>query len=96
MITETEPVQAALDELRQLQGGERIEFADLVIRGAKDKVQELEAESEAARQAGREIAEWIRTGNGPKVDLKAAEEVKYLGLVARYEDDDEPQGAADR
>jgi hypothetical protein len=93
MITETEPVQAALDELRSLQGGEPIEFADLVIRGAKDKVEELKAE--AARQAGREIAEWIRTGNGPKVDLEAAEEVKYLGLVANYDDDD-PQGAAAR
>jgi hypothetical protein len=85
MITETEPVQAALDELRRLQGGERIEFADLVIRGAKDKVRELEAESESAQRACQEMAEWIRTGNGPKVDIKAAEEVKYLGLVARYE-----------
>lgn len=85
MITETEPVQAVLDELRRLQGGERIEFADLVIRGAKDKIRELEAESESARQAWREMAEWIRTGEGPKVDLEAAEEVKYLGLVANYD-----------
>ncbi|MGB7686575.1 MAG: hypothetical protein WBL45_12435 [Solirubrobacterales bacterium] len=88
MITETEPVKAALDELRQLEGGEPIEFADLVIRGAKDKVRELEAESEETRRAIEDMVEWIRTGNGPKVDLKAAEEVKYLGLVARYEDDD--------
>jgi hypothetical protein len=85
MITETEPVRAALDELRRLQGGERIEFADLVIRGAKDKVRELEAEGEAARRAGQEIAEWIRTGEGPKVDLEAAKAVKYHGLVANYE-----------
>lgn len=95
MITETEPVQAALDELRELQGGERIEFADLVIRGAKDKVRELEAEKESARQAWREMAEWIRTGEGPQLDIAAAEEVKYLGLVANYDDDD-PQGAAAR
>jgi hypothetical protein len=31
------------------------------------------------------MAEWIRTGEGPKVDIAAAEEVKYLGLVANYE-----------
>ena len=95
MITETEPVQAALDELRQLEGGEPIEFADLVIRGAKDKVRELEAESEETRRAIEDMVEWIRTGNGPQLDIAAAEEVKYLGLVARYDDDD-PQSAAAR
>jgi hypothetical protein len=84
MITETEPVKAALDELRQVQGGEKVELPDLVIRGAKDKVRELKAESESAQQARREIAEWIRTGNGPKVDVEAAEEVKRLGLIANY------------
>lgn len=86
MITETEPVKAALDELRQLQGGEKVELPDLVIRGAKDKIRELEAEGESARQAGREVAEWIRSGNGPEVDLEAAEEVKYLGLEAKYDE----------
>jgi len=90
MITETEPVKAALDELRELQGGEKVDFADLVVRGAKDKVREFEAEGEAARQAAQDVAEWIRTGEGPKVDIEAAEEVKYLGLVANYDDDDEP------
>jgi hypothetical protein len=84
-ITETEPVREALDELRRLQGGERIEFPDLLIRGAKDKVRELTAESDSASQARQEIAEWIRTGNGPKVDVAAADEVKHLGLVANYD-----------
>lgn len=84
MITETEPVKAALDELRQMQGGEKVEFPDLVIRGAKDKVRELKADRESARQAQQEIAEWFRTGNGPKVDVEAADEVKRLGLVANY------------
>jgi hypothetical protein len=85
MITETEPVKTVLDELRQLQGGEKVEFADLVIRGAKDKIRELKAESESARRAGEEIAEWIRTGEGPEVDVAAAEEAKHLGLVANYD-----------
>jgi hypothetical protein len=86
MITETEPVKTALDELRRLQGGEKVEFGDLVIRGAKDKVRELEAKRESLRQAAQDVAEWIRTGEGPKVDVEAAEEVKYLGLVANYDD----------
>jgi hypothetical protein len=87
MITETVPVQAALDELRRLQGGEKVEFGDLVIRGAEDRIRELRAQSESARRAREEIAEWIRLGNGPKIDLEAAEEVKYLGLVANYDDE---------
>ncbi|HEX5593380.1 MAG TPA: hypothetical protein VFX35_08535 [Solirubrobacterales bacterium] len=86
MITETDPVKAALDELRRLQGGEKVELADLVIRGAEDKIRELRAQSEPARQAREDIAEWIRCGNGPEVDLAAAEEVKHLGLVANYDE----------
>lgn len=86
MITETDPVKQVLDELRQLQGGEKVELPDLVIRGAKDKIRELEAEGEPAREASREIAEWIRAGSGPKVDLEAAEAVKHVGLEANYDE----------
>jgi hypothetical protein len=86
MITETEPVKEVLDELRLLQGGEKVEFPDLVIRGAEDKIRELRESGEPARQAGREIAEWIRSGNGPDIDLEAAEEVKHLGLEANYDE----------
>lgn len=86
MITETEPVKEVLDELRHAQGGERIEFPDLVIRGAKDKLRELKAADGPAQQAREEIAEWIRSGNGPQVDVAAAEEVKHLGLVANYDE----------
>jgi hypothetical protein len=87
MITETQPVKTVLDELRQIQGGEKVELPDLVIRGAEDKIRELRAQSESARRAREEIAEWIRSGNGPKIDLKAAAEVKYLGLEANYDDE---------
>lgn len=86
MITETEPVQRVLDELRRLQGGEKIEFPDLVVRGAEDKIRELRAQSEPVRRAREEIAEWIRSGKGPQVDLDAADEVKHLGLVAKYDE----------
>lgn len=81
MVTETPPVKQALDELRRVQGGEKIEFPDLVIRGAREKVRELRAGSEPARRARLEIAEWIRTSSGPSVDLAAAEEVKGLRLA---------------
>jgi len=86
MITETEPVKEALDELRRAQGGERIEFSDLVIRGAKEKTRELRAAGEPARRARAQIADWIRSGNGPQIDVAAAEEVKHLGLVANYDE----------
>lgn len=86
MITETAPVKSVLDQLRGLQGGEKVDLPDLVIRGAEDKIRQLKAESESARRAREEIAEWIRSGNGPKIDLKAAEEVKYVGLEANYDE----------
>jgi hypothetical protein len=88
MITETQPVKEVLDELRRMQGGEKVEFADLVIRGAEAKIRELRTPgSEATRQAGREIAAWIRSSDRPRPDLKAAEEVKHLGLEANYPDE---------
>jgi hypothetical protein len=87
MITETEPIMRVLDELRRVQGGEKVDFGDLVIRGAEDKIRELRASSEMARESREEIEEWIRLGNGPKIDLKAAEEVKYLGLEPPYGDE---------
>jgi hypothetical protein len=85
MITETQPVQDVLDKLRLVQGGEKVDFADLVIRGAQDKIRELRTPgSETTRQAGREIIEWLHSPDRPRPDLKAAEEVKYLGLEANY------------
>lgn len=79
-------MREALDELRRVQGGERVELPDLVIRGARDKVRELMAESSSAGRARQEIAEWIRTGNGPKVGIAAAAEAKHLGLLANYDE----------
>lgn len=86
MITETEPVKKVLDELRQLQGGEKVELPDLVIRGAEEKIRELRAEGESVRQAREDIANWILSGAGPAVDVAAADEVKHLGLVANYDE----------
>jgi hypothetical protein len=87
-ITETPSVQAALDKLRSKLGeAERIDFAELVTLGAQVKARRLADRSEEARRARREMIDWILSGNGPKVDLDAAAEVKHLGLIARYDDE---------
>jgi len=86
-ITETPPVQEALDELRARLNGDPIDFAELMILGARAKARRLPAggDTEKARRARHELAEMIRTRSVP-VDLKAAEEVKHLGLIANYDE----------
>jgi hypothetical protein len=81
-------VQEALDELRAKLNGERIDFGELVILGARAKARRLpdHGDSEKARRARREVADWIRNGTGPRVDIEAAEEVKHLGLIANYDE----------
>jgi hypothetical protein len=85
-ITETPSVQAALDKLRARLGeAERIDFAELVKLGAEAKARSLSERDREARRASAEIVDWILNGTGPKVDVDAADEVKHLGLIARYE-----------
>ena len=86
-ITETPPVQEALDELRSKLGeGERVDFAELVTLGAEVKARRLDIDDVANRAARKRVADMIRTGSFPyEVDIKAAEEVKYLGLIPKYE-----------
>jgi uncharacterized protein with ACT and thioredoxin-like domain len=82
MITETPPVQAALDELRAELRGERIDFAELVVIGARAKARRLREDAPAARAARDRLAGMIRRGDIP-VDVQAADEVKRLGLSAQ-------------
>jgi hypothetical protein len=86
MITETPPVREALDELRAKLKGERIDFAELVIMGARAKTRRLPDQGREAREAREQLAAWILTGSGPKMDLAAAEEVKHLGLIANSDE----------
>jgi hypothetical protein len=80
-ITETPPVQAALDELRSKLGeGQRIDFAELVTLGAQAKARCLSEESPTARAARKRLIDEVLHGDGP-VDIGAAEEVKRLGLI---------------
>jgi hypothetical protein len=85
-ITETPPVQAALDELRAKLNGEPIDFAELVVLGARAKARRLPDEDERTRAALEDLADWIRNGTGPKLDIAAADEVKRLGLIANHDE----------
>jgi hypothetical protein len=85
-ITETPPVQEALDELRAKLNGERVDLAELVILGAHAKARRLPNNTEKALEARRRLAEWIRNGNPGMVDMAAAKEVKHLGLIAKYDE----------
>jgi len=88
-ITETQPVHEALDELRAKLNGHPIDMAELVILGARAKARRLPngGDTAKARKARKELADWIRNGNGPKMDIAAADEVKHLGLIANYDDE---------
>ena len=80
-ITETPSVREALDELRARLDGERIDYAELVVLGARSKVRQLPDDAKAAREAARRLAELVR-GRSIPVDVGAADEVKRLGLIA--------------
>ncbi len=79
MITETPPVQEALDELRDELGGERVDFAELVAIGARVKTRGLRAGNPAARVARDTLAAMVRTRSIP-IDVQAADEAKRLRL----------------
>ena len=81
-ITETPPVQAALDELRGELGGERIELGELVVLGADAKLAALRAERAGGAELRRRLADRIRSGTVP-VSREAAEEVRASGWARR-------------
>ncbi len=81
-VTETPRVRAALDALRLR--GERVRIGDLVIRGARERLRELEAErADEANKAKlrRQLVERLRTGEG--IDVDAAYEVREHGWIHR-------------
>lgn len=86
-ITETPLVKEALDELRARLGGERIDYSELIVLGARMKTRQLPDDAKAAREAAQRLAERIRRRLLP-VDVQAADEVKYRGLIA-----DRPRGS---
>ena len=84
-ITETPPLQEELDRLRAEAGSQKLDFAELVLLGAREKRRRLEQDSEAARAARSRLAAMILNRTGPEPDIAAADEVKTLGLIANYE-----------
>lgn len=82
-ITETPPVQDALDELRRELGEDRVELPDLVIRGAREKTRELRGRSRSVQDARIRLARAIRQGSGIDADeVRLADEAKQVGLSA--------------
>jgi hypothetical protein len=71
-------VREALDALRRR--GERVRLDDLVIRGARERLREMEVarEREAHNaELRRQLVEQLRTGEG--LDVDAAYEVRERG-----------------
>lgn len=77
-ITETPPVEKALDELRDELDGERLELPELVILGAREKISQLRAERAQGAGLRRRLAERIRLRDVP-VEAEAADEVRRRG-----------------
>jgi hypothetical protein len=81
-VTETPPVREALDALRVR--GERVRMGELVIRGARERLRELEAERDDEAQRAelrRRLVERLHTGEG--IDVDAAYEVREHGWIHR-------------
>ena len=77
-ITETPPVQAALDELREALGKDRVEMGELVILGAQEKLSRVRAERDDAAVLRHRLADRIRRRDIP-ADRTAADEVRRTG-----------------
>lgn len=88
-ITETPPVQEALDRLRAQVGSQKIDYAELLVLGAEEKARRLERESDAARAARERLARYILEGDDDPELVRLADEVKTLGLIANYPDSED-------
>jgi hypothetical protein len=77
-ITETPPVKAALDELRDELGDARLELGELVILGAHQKVAQLRAGRDDTAARRGQLAGRIRRREVP-ADRDAADEVRRVG-----------------
>jgi hypothetical protein len=77
-ITETPPVEAALDELRGELGTERVELGELVVLGARAKLAALRAQHAGDAALRRRLADRVRS-RAVLVDREAADEVRANG-----------------
>ncbi|HET7443254.1 MAG TPA: hypothetical protein VFJ57_01205 [Solirubrobacterales bacterium] len=84
-VTETPPVQAALDELRAELGEERIQLGELVILGANVKLAALRSRRDDRAARLQSLARRVRNREMPGIDLGAAREVRTKGWVREWE-----------
>lgn len=81
-ITETPSVQAALEELQNELGSERIKLGELVVLGADAKLAALRIERKDGETLRRRLADRVRS-HQPLVSQEAAEEVRASGWARR-------------
>lgn len=77
-ITETPPVEAALDELRRELGTESVELSELVVLGAAAKLASIRADRDSDARLRRRLADRVRSRSLP-VDVHAAELARRTG-----------------
>jgi hypothetical protein len=79
-VTETPAVQAALDELREALGDDRVELGELVVLGAQEKLARVRAERDDTVALRQRLADRVRRRDIP-ADRAAADEVRRAGWV---------------
>ena len=77
-ITETPPVKAALDELRDEVGSDSVPLGELVILGAREKLAQLRGQRDQQIALRHRLADRVRSGEVP-VDPAMADEVRRSG-----------------
>jgi hypothetical protein len=77
-ITETPPVQAALDELRQELDEDRLELGELLVLGAAAKLRAVRSDRDGITEKRARLAQRIRSRQ-LDADLEAADEVRRVG-----------------
>lgn len=78
-VTETGPVAVALADLRQIVGADGFTISELVVLGAQRKIFEAELAARRNVRARARLADAIRNGTLPEMDIEAADEVRRTG-----------------
>jgi hypothetical protein len=77
-VTETPPIQAVLDELRQALGGERVDMGELVILGAQQMLVRVRAQRDDTTALRQRLAARVRRRN-IRADRAAADHGRHAG-----------------
>jgi hypothetical protein len=72
-ITETPPVEEALDELRKELGSDRVDLGELVILGARERLTRVRSERNRDAERLKDLAERVRNRQLTPLDLEAAD-----------------------